>query len=376
DHRREEIRNRGRVLEQAERKQKEWRALQNGLSEAFLAGALVIILAVGTRLVHQGTMTPLTLAIAAAIGTLGLEPLIRMTDVLADFQVALASAGRLFAMMDRQPVIRDPMNPVAAGSIQPSVSFRDVTFWYPGENGNSGGRPVLEHISFTIHPGERVGLVGPSGAGKTTVVNLLLRFWDPAAGRILLGGHDLLSLSQKIIRSRIALVSQRTHIFDTTIRKNLLIGNPDASEHQVWEAVEKANLRAFIETLPHGLETSAGEMGARLSGGQRQRIAIARAFLKDAPLLVLDEATSNLDTGNERTIQQTLTRLMHDRTTLIIAHRLTTVRDADRILVLKEGHVTQEGTHHELLRRKGTYQRLFAHQQDELDNLAFPKPAF
>ena len=368
DRRRTEIRDIGRRLDRRERKQKAWKAVQNGVDAAVLAGALVALLAVGVGLVHRGAIGPLMLAVAVTVGGLGLDPVTGLTGVLTDFQTALASAGRLFRMMDREPVVREPADPVRPAALTPALDFRNVTFHYPDTSGNGTGKPVLQNLSFSLQPGETVGLVGASGAGKSTVVNLLLRFWDPPQGEILLGGYDVLTLSPETVRTHIGLVSQQTHIFDTTIRENLLLGNPGASERQLREAIDRANLSEFIASLPGGLETKTGELGARLSGGQRQRIAIGRAFLKDAPLLVLDEATSNLDAGNERMIRETLSRLLTDRTTLIIAHRLSTVMDADRILVLAGGHVAEQGTHDQLLRNGGEYARLFARQQDELND--------
>lgn len=368
ERRRAEIRELGRRLERRERKQQARKALQNGVDAALLAGALVALLAVGVSLVHRGVIGPLTLAVAVAVGGLGLEPVTGLTRVLTELQTALASAGRLFRMMDRQPAVREPGDPVRPEALTPSLRFRNVTFWYPDTKGNGTSRPVLQNLSFSLEPGETVGLVGASGAGKSTVVNLLLRFWDPPDGEILLGGYDLRALSLGTVRDQVGLVSQQTHIFDTTIRENLLLGNPSASDRMLREAVDRANLADFIASLPQGLETKTGELGTRLSGGQRQRIAIGRAFLKDAPLLVLDEATSNLDAGNERMIRETLSRLMPDRTTLIIAHRLSTVIDADRILVLAGGRIAEQGTHEQLLRKNGEYARLFARQQDELDD--------
>jgi ATP-binding cassette subfamily C protein CydCD len=217
-------------------------------------------------------------------------------------------------------------------------------------------------VSFEIPAGRTVALVGPSGAGKTTTAQLLMRFWDPDAGSIRLDGADLRDYRLDDLRRRIALVAQDTYLFNDTLRNNILLARPEASEAELRAAIENASLDELVATLPDGLDTPVGERGASLSGGQRQRVAIARAFLKDAPVLILDEATSHLDAVNEQAVRRALDRLKADRTTIVIAHRLSTIRDADLIVVLADGRVVESGTHRGLLAAGGLYAKLVARQ--------------
>ena len=226
----------------------------------------------------------------------------------------------------------------------------------------AGTRPALADVDFAVPAGATVALVGPSGAGKTTIANLLLRFWDPEQGAIKLDGVDLRELTLDGLRGRIALVAQDTYLFNDTLEANVRLARPEATREEIETALRQAALAEFVADLPEGLQTRVGERGVQLSGGQRQRIAIARAFLKDAPILVLDEATSHLDTISEQLVRSALDALMVDRTTIVVAHRLSTIQAADIILVLNAGRVIEAGTHAELSSRRGFYARLVEHQ--------------
>jgi ABC-type multidrug transport system fused ATPase/permease subunit len=250
-----------------------------------------------------------------------------------------------------------PATPAATGrrvpASAPAVRFEEVTFRYRPD-----GEPALEGVSFEVGGGETLAIVGASGAGKTTIASLVLRFYDPQAGRISVEGVDLRDLDPDEVRRRVALVPQDTFLFHASVRDNLRLTDPDADDAALARAAASADAATFIGSLPQGYDTVVGERGLRLSGGERQRIAIARALLKDSPILILDEATSNVDVESESEIQASLERLRRGRTTLVIAHRLSTVRDADRILVLDRGRVVEEGTHDQLLGRDGRYARL------------------
>jgi ATP-binding cassette subfamily C protein CydCD len=267
----------------------------------------------------------------------------RGTDALAD-RTAADLAGR------RHP-------PASTPAPTPAIELRDVTFTYPGRR-----RPALVGVSLTVPAGSTVALVGASGAGKTTIAHLCLRFWDPQTGEVRLAGHDLRAWRLEDLRREIALVAQDTHLFNDTLRANVLLARPTATEAELGAALERASLGELVETLPDGLETTVGERGMQLSGGQRQRVAIARAFLKDAPVLLLDEATSHLDAVNEAVVRQALDALARGRTTLVIAHRLSTVRDADLIAVLHEGRIVETGRHDDLLASGRFYARLVSRQ--------------
>jgi ATP-binding cassette subfamily C protein CydCD len=238
-----------------------------------------------------------------------------------------------------------------------AIAFEGVSFRYPGRVA-----PALSRVSLHVPAGATVALVGSSGAGKTTLANLLLRFWDPDAGTIRLDGVDLRELALDPLRRRIALVAQDTYLFNDTLRANVRLARPDADDAAIMQALEQAALGRFVASLPEGLDTKVGERGVQLSGGQRQRVAIARAFLKNAPVLILDEATSHLDAVNEQAVRRALDLLQAERTTIVIAHRLSTVRDADLIVVLDAGRVAETGTHLELLARGGLYAQLVSRQ--------------
>jgi len=279
-----------------------------------------------------------------------------LSRLYSTFNSAAGATERLFELLKTEPDVQDAPDATPLPRVEGRVRFEDVTFAYE-EN-----RPVLHDIDVDVAPGETVALVGPSGAGKSTFVSLLPRFYDPQAGRITVDGHDLRSVPLQSLRDQIAAVSQEVHLFNTTIRENIRYGRLDASDEAIEEAARAANAHDFIVDLPDGYAAEVGERGVKLSGGQRQRVAIARALLRDARLLLLDEATSSLDSASEALVQNALERLMDGRTTFIIAHRLSTVQNADRLFVLNEGRIVQTGTHEALVQQEGLYRDLASYQ--------------
>ena len=279
-----------------------------------------------------------------------------MSRLYSTFNSAAGATERLFELLDTTPDLQDASDAVVLDDVQGRVAFEDVTFAY------DAGHPVLHDIHLEVEPGETVALVGPSGAGKSTLVSLIPRFYDPQAGRVAVDGHDLRRVTRSSLREHIAAVAQEVHLFNASIRENIRYGRLDADDAAVEEAARAANAHGFIVDLPDGYDAEVGERGVKLSGGQRQRVAIARALLRDARLLLLDEATSSLDSASEALVQEALERLMAGRTTFIIAHRLSTVQAADRIVVLDEGRIVQTGTHDALVQRDGLYRDLASYQ--------------
>jgi ABC-type multidrug transport system fused ATPase/permease subunit len=287
-------------------------------------------------------------------------PIEEIGGTLAGVQHSFASAERAMEVLDTVPEIRDREGAKALDRVAGAVRFQDVSFAYDPEH------PILHRVSFSAEPGEVVAIVGPTGAGKTTLASLLIRFYDPASGRVALDGHDLRDLAVQTLRQNIALVLQEPILFSGTILENIAYGRPDAAVEEVVAAAKAANAHDFVMALPQGYASDVGERGVRLSGGERQRLCIARAFLMDAPVLILDEPTSSIDSRTELVIIEALDRLMVGRTTFIIAHRLSTIRRADQILVLDEGRVLERGTHAELLNQGGLYAELYRIQGDGL----------
>jgi ATP-binding cassette, subfamily C, bacterial CydC len=366
ERRRREAWRMGSELGTAQEKLTRADALQRGATELIIAAAAVAMLWTGQSLVMAGVIDPLAdLPAVFAITVTSFGAVVGLVNVINDYRVSIVCADRLFELMDQEPAVQDQ----GRTALKPgenrmvSLGFADVLFGY------QSGSDILRGVSFEMQPGENVALVGTSGAGKSTIVNLLLRFWDASGGSIRVGGKDIRELSLEQLRDLVAVVSQRNYTFNTTIGDNIRLGKPDATQAEVDNAARRANLKSWIDSLPMGYDTPVGEMGAKVSGGQRQRIAIARALLKDAPILILDEATSNLDVETEREVNAAIRELQAGRTTLTIAHRLSTVQSADRILVLDQGRIVEQGRHAELLAKGGTYSRIFELQQDEVDAL-------
>ena len=331
------------------------RAAMTALIISVVFGAIVLLMwrgavGVASGAISGGTIAAVVITAGLVAGSLG-----ALTEVYGDLLRGAGAASRLAELLEEKPTIAPPARPEALPEpARGSLSFRNVSFRYPTRLES----PALRDFTLEVQPGETVAIVGPSGAGKSTIFQLVERFYDPQAGTIRLDGIPLTSADHADIRRRIAFVPQEGVLFSANARDNLRYGNWEASDEDIWEAARAANAEAFLRALPQGLDTFLGENGTQLSGGQRQRVAIARAILRQAPILLLDEATSALDAESERLVQDALDRLMADRTTLVIAHRLATVRQADRIVVMDDGRIVEQGSHGMLAEAGGLYARL------------------
>ena len=340
--------------------------VENGVTDGLVAAAMLAVLAIGAAFVAGGSLPESRFPVAVILAGFSLMPITQITGGLRNLGVLRATASRVFTVVDTPAHVVDrPGANSSVSSLSAEVRFDDVRFRYGPELDD-----VLHGVSFTVHPGETVALVGRSGAGKSTCASLLLRFWDVTGGRVTLGGVDIRDLTQESLRQQVALVPQDVYLFNASIADNIRLGRPDASDAEVAVVAERALVTEFADELPEGLGTLVGERGAALSGGQRQRIALARVLLRDATVLVLDEAVSNVDAEGETHLRRSLDSARAGRTTVVIAHRLSTIRSANRVVVLDGGRVVQEGCHESLAATDGPYRQLLASQVDVLGGLA------
>ncbi len=334
--------------------------LQDALGDLLMNLAMLSVLVLAIPLISGGDVRGVYLAFLALV-VLGSFEAVQALGTAGRFLGRSVGAGeRLFEIVDAEPEVRDPAKPLPLPQDH-TLEFDGVGFRY-----ETGGPSVLEDVSFLLERGKRIAIVGPSGAGKSTLTGLTLRFWNPTSGGISLGGHDACGYSQDEVRSLIGFVSQDTHVFNDTLRANLLLAKPGATDDDLRRTITRAQLSALVQRLPGGLESPLGEQGLKLSGGERQRLSVARALLKDAPLLVLDEPTANLDPVTERGLLDAIYGAMRDRATLVITHRLVRMEEMDEILVLDAGRVVERGTHVELENRRGLYRRMLDVQRELL----------
>jgi ATP-binding cassette, subfamily C, bacterial CydC len=334
--------------------------LQDALSDLMMNLTMLAILVLAIPQVTGGEIRGLYLAFLALV-ILGSFEAVQPLGMAFQFLGRSVGAGeRLFELVDAEPEVTDPVQPLPP-PVDCTLELDRVGFCY-----EPGGPPVLEDVTFVVEPGKRVAVVGPSGAGKSTLANLILRFWDPSSGGIRLGVHDIRKYAQDDLRNLIGVVAQDTHVFNDTLRGNLLLARPDATDDELQRVLARAQLSELVERLPEGLDSPLGEQGLKLSGGERQRLSIARTLLKDAPLLVLDEPTANLDPLTERRLLDAAYEMMRDRATLVITHRLVRMDEMDEILVLDGGRIVERGTHEKLLEAGGLYRHMVEVQRDIL----------
>ena len=329
---------------------------------AVMMGALnTAVVVFGGWLIAQGQMQAIDLATYALYISLFTTPITSILDFTETFQKAIAGFRRFCEVLDTLPDIQDAPDARPLCVTDGRISYHDVHFAYKNADGTAEDE-VIGGLTLDITPGETIALVGPSGGGKSTTCSLLPRFYDVDSGSITIDGQDVRSVTQRSLREAIGLVQQDVYLFDGTIAENIAYGSPDATMDQIRDAARRANIAEFVESLPEGYETEVGERGSHLSGGQKQRVAIARVFLKNPPILIFDEATSALDNESEQAVQESLSELARGRTTLVIAHRLSTIKNADEIVTMEHGRVSERGTHEELLSRGGTYARYYEMQ--------------
>ena len=342
-------------------------AISSPLMDVIGAIAIALLLWIGRdQIRHQAFTEGTFLAFIIAVFKL-YDPVRKFAQFYNNFQQALGASSAIFDFMEVEDDVKDKPNAIALPPFRKEIRFENIDFSYDDEE---GAHPVLRNINLQVSAGEMVAIVGPSGAGKSTLVRLLPRFFDATGGAILIDGHDLRDVTVRSLRSQIGLVTQETVLFNDTVRNNIAYGRPNVDIHEVEQAAKAALAHDFIMRMPAGYDTVIGERGMLLSGGERQRISIARALLKNSPILILDEATSALDAESEALVQSALQNLMKNRTSFVIAHRLATVRSADRIIVMENGTITDIGSHLELVQRFGTYQRLYNLQFVEVENVA------
>jgi ATP-binding cassette subfamily C protein CydC len=320
--------------------------------------AMLAILVLAIPQVAGGEIRGVYLAFLALVMVGSFEAVQPLGTAFQFLGRSVGAGERLFEVVDAEPEVTDPAQRLPP-PVDCTLELDRVSFCY-----EPGGPPVLEDVTFVLEPGKRVAVVGPSGAGKSTLANLILRFWDPSSGEIRLGAHDIRKYAQDDLRNLIGAVAQDTHVFNDTLRGNLLLARPEGTDDDLQRAVARAQLSELVERLPGGLDSPLGEQGLKLSGGERQRLSIARTLLKDAPLLVLDEPTANLDPLTERELLDAAYEVMRDRATLVITHRLVRMEDIDEILVLEGGRIVERGTHEELLQTGGLYSHMVEVQSD------------